>query len=75
MMTNRTMTTEEHSDTELVSRSLAGDRDAFSRIVSRYQTLICSLAYSRIGNLGQSEDIVVSTELYVTKLNEFCVTP
>src|SRR4030095_15396354 len=55
------MTIEEHSDTELVSRSLAGDRDAFSRIVSRYQTLICSLAYSRIGNLGQSEDIAQET--------------
>jgi RNA polymerase sigma factor (sigma-70 family) len=58
-MTNRTM--QEYSDTELVSRSLAGDRDAFSRIVSRYQTLICSLAYSRIGNLGQSEDIAQET--------------
>ena len=50
-MIYRTMTAEEQSDTELVSRSLAGDRDAFSHIVSRYQTLICSLAYSRIGNL------------------------
>jgi RNA polymerase sigma factor (sigma-70 family) len=61
MMINRTMTAEELSDTELVSRSLAGDRDAFSRIVSRYQTLICSLAYSRIGNLGQSEDLAQET--------------
>ena len=61
MMLYRTMTAEEPSDTELVSRSLAGDRDAFSRIVSRYQTLICSLAYSRIGNLGQSEDIAQET--------------
>ena len=55
------MTAEECSDAELVSRSLAGDRDAFSRIVARYQTLICSLAYSRIGNLGQSEDIAQET--------------
>src|SRR3954467_4051118 len=60
-MMNRTMTAEEQRDTELVSRSLAGDRDAFSSIVSRYQTLICSLAYSRIGNLGQSEDIAQET--------------
>ena len=60
-MIYRTMTAEEQSDTELVSRSLAGDRDAFSHIVSRYQTLICSLAYSRIGNLGQSEDIAQET--------------
>src|SRR6478672_668357 len=61
MMTEEMTTAEEQSDTELVSRSLAGDRDAFSRIVSRYQTLICSLAYSRIGNLGQSEDIAQET--------------
>src|SRR5262245_28898469 len=61
MITYSTTTTAEHSDAELVSRSLAGDRDAFSRIVSRYQTLICSLAYSRIGNLGQSEDIAQET--------------
>src|SRR6516162_3325024 len=61
MIINRTMTVEEQSDTELVSRCLAGDRDAFSRIVSRYQTLICSLAYSRIGNLGQSEDVAQET--------------
>src|SRR5215469_11772020 len=61
MIINQTMTVEEQSDTELVSRCLAGDRDAFSRIVSRYQTLICSLAYSRIGNLGQSEDLAQET--------------
>src|SRR5215510_10026813 len=57
----RPMMVQEYSDPELVARSLAGDRDAFSRIVSRYQTLICSLAYSRIGNLGQSEDIAQET--------------
>jgi RNA polymerase sigma factor (sigma-70 family) len=61
------MTTEELSDSELVSRSLAGDREAFSRIVSRYQTLICSLAYSRVGNLGQSEDI--AQETFITAWN------
>jgi RNA polymerase sigma factor (sigma-70 family) len=58
---NTIMTAEENSDSNLVARSLAGDRDAFSCIVSRYQTLICSLAYSRIGNLGQSEDIAQET--------------
>src|SRR5262247_2654630 len=61
MMTNRMMTAAEPTDADLVSRSLAGDRDAFSRIVSRYQTLICSVAYSRIGNLGQSEDVAQET--------------
>ncbi len=60
-MTNRTMPAEEYTDSELVSRCLAGDRDAFSRIVTRYQILICSLAYSRLGNLGQSEDVAQET--------------
>ena len=60
-MPNTTMSPSESSDAELVSRSVAGDREAFSRIVSRYQTLLCSLAYSRIGNLGQSEDIAQET--------------
>jgi RNA polymerase sigma factor (sigma-70 family) len=61
MIMNGKMTTGEHSDAELVSRSLSGDRDAFSRIVVRYQNLICSLAYSRMGNLGQSEDVAQET--------------
>jgi len=55
------------TDAELVSRSLAGDRDAFSRIVSRYQVLICSLAYSRIGNLGLSEDVAQETFIVAWK--------
>jgi RNA polymerase sigma factor (sigma-70 family) len=55
------MTAAQDSDAELVSRTLAGDRDAFSRIVSRYQILICSLAYSRIGHLGLSEDVAQET--------------
>jgi RNA polymerase sigma factor (sigma-70 family) len=61
MMTNRIMTAAQDTDAELVSRTLAGDRDAFSRIVSRYQILICSLAYSRIGHLGLSEDVAQET--------------
>src|SRR6516164_2671099 len=62
MITQETMTAAEYiTDAELVSRTLAGDRDAFNRIVSRYQILICSLAYSRIGHLGHSEDVAQET--------------
>ena len=61
MNMNSKMSVGEYSDAELVSRSLSGDRDAFSRIVVRYQNLICSLAYSRMGNLGQSEDVAQET--------------
>src|SRR3974390_773211 len=49
------------SDPELVTLSLAGDRDAFGFIVTRYQTLLCSLAYSATGSLSQSEDLAQET--------------
>jgi RNA polymerase sigma factor (sigma-70 family) len=49
------------SDSELVKLSLAGDRDAFGLIVTRYQNLLCSLAYSATGSLGQSQDLAQET--------------
>ncbi len=45
------------NDAGLVLASLGGDRDAFGHIVSRYQSLLCSLAYSSVGDLNHSEDI------------------
>ncbi len=48
-------------DDQLWRRSREGDREAFGRIVERYQTLICSLAYSKCGNLAQSEDLAQET--------------
>ena len=45
MMTT-TMSARANNDAELVAASLAGNRDAFGQTVSRYQSLICSLAYS-----------------------------
>jgi RNA polymerase sigma factor (sigma-70 family) len=44
------------ADSELVGAALMGDRAAFGRIVERYQSLLCSIAYSATGNLAQSED-------------------
>jgi RNA polymerase sigma factor (sigma-70 family) len=55
------MKTMEASDAELVTESLTGNRDAFGRIVARYQTLVCSLAYSNTGSLSQSEDLAQET--------------
>jgi RNA polymerase sigma factor (sigma-70 family) len=45
------------SDAALVMASLGGDRAAFCQIVTRYQNLLCSLAYSAVGDLKHSEDI------------------
>jgi RNA polymerase sigma factor (sigma-70 family) len=49
------------NDADLVAGTLSGDRDAFTTIVSRYQSLICSLTYSATGNLGHSEDLAQET--------------
>ncbi|HSY43653.1 MAG TPA: RNA polymerase sigma factor [Candidatus Acidoferrum sp.] len=48
-------------DSELVRATLSGDREAFGRIIARYQALICSLAYSATGSLSQSEDLAQET--------------
>ena len=45
------------NDAALVMASLGGDRDAFCEIVTRYQSLLCSLAYSSVGDFKHSEDI------------------
>ena len=61
MMTLKTMPALEQNDAKLVAESLDGSRDAFRRIVERYQTLICSLAYSATGNVSRSEDTAQET--------------
>ena len=60
-MTLKTMPVLEQNDAELVAESLGGSRDAFRRIVERYQTLVCSLSYSATGNVSRSEDLAQET--------------
>jgi RNA polymerase sigma factor (sigma-70 family) len=61
MMNINTISTVETNDTSLVSQSLTGNREAFGQIVARYQTLICSLAYSATGSFSQSQDLAQET--------------
>ncbi len=61
MMADRMMPMAINNDAELVCDSLAGNRDAFGQIVARYQSLVCSLAYSATGSLSQSEDLAQET--------------
>src|SRR5580658_10644186 len=61
MMTTSMIPVTAQDDAELVDQTLSGNRDAFSHIVSRYQSLICSLTYSATGSLGQSEDLAQET--------------
>jgi RNA polymerase sigma factor (sigma-70 family) len=58
----------EQSDAELVAGCLRGDREAFARIVERYQRLLCSLAFSATGDFSKSEDI--AQEAFVTAWQE-----
>jgi RNA polymerase sigma factor (sigma-70 family) len=60
---NNIMENSNANDSELTSRAAAGHRDAFAQIVTRYQSLVCSLAYSATGSLSQSEDLAQETFL------------
>ncbi|MGP8021991.1 MAG: RNA polymerase sigma factor [Limisphaerales bacterium] len=61
MMTTKAMSLAIPTDADLVGETLSGNRDAFGRIVTRYQSLVCSLAYSATGSFGQSEDLAQET--------------
>jgi len=61
MITTSMISTAAQNDSDLVGETLSGNRDAFSQIVTRYQSLICSLTYSATGSLGQSEDLAQET--------------
>jgi RNA polymerase sigma factor (sigma-70 family) len=61
MLYHQLMGIADGNDPALVQASLNGDREAFAQIVTRYQALIASVAYSATGNLAQSEDIAQET--------------
>ena len=61
MIKTEVMHAAEFSDADLVAESRTGDREAFGRIVERYQTLIASLAYCATGDLSRSEDLAQET--------------
>lgn len=63
MITTEPMRAAELNDAQLVTESLAGNRDAFRQIVERYQTLISSLAYCATGDVSQGEDLAQETFL------------
>jgi len=66
-MTPIALSAADSNDAELVEQSLAGDRQAFGRIVSRYQSLVCALAYSATGSRSHSEDLAQETFLAAWK--------
>jgi len=46
MLSKKPMWSADSDDTRLVGASVVGDREAFAQIVSRYQALVASIAYS-----------------------------
>jgi len=46
---------------KLLEASLAGDRQAFGKIVEQYQSLICAVTFSGTGDLALSEDLAQET--------------
>jgi len=61
MITAKKMPAAGDNDAQLVEWSLTGDRDAFARIVERYQSLVCSITYGATGSLTLSEDLAQET--------------
>ena len=60
--------TRNSSDSELIQASRSGDQAAFGQLVTRYQSLICSVAYNRCGDIGSSEDL--AQEAFVQAWNK-----
>ena len=55
-------------DCELIQASRSGDQAAFGQLVTRYQSLICSVAYNRCGDIASSEDL--AQEAFVQAWNK-----
>jgi RNA polymerase sigma factor (sigma-70 family) len=47
----------QHTDEQLIAQCVAGQHAAFEILVRRYQTLVCSIAYSILGDVATSEDV------------------
>ncbi len=58
---------EDYSDALLMERALAGDEQAFERIVSHYDTLLLNFAVRHVGDYERARDIVqhVWLQLYL----------
>jgi RNA polymerase sigma factor (sigma-70 family) len=51
----------DRADTDLVASVRGGDLNAFSEIVSRYQQVVCAVAFSACGSHALSEDVAQET--------------
>ncbi|MDH4238663.1 MAG: sigma-70 family RNA polymerase sigma factor [Phycisphaerae bacterium] len=49
------------NEAELLQASLAGSREAFGSIIEQYQSLICGITYSAMGDVSKSEELAQET--------------
>ena len=54
---------EKYSDEMLIRRTLQGDKDAFGFLVERYKGAVHTLAYRKLGDFHDAEDIAQETFL------------
>lgn len=45
------------TDKELVERTLSGDKNAFEMLVTKYQGIVYSLTFHKLGNFADAEDV------------------
>jgi RNA polymerase sigma-70 factor, ECF subfamily len=55
-------------DKELVGRYLNGDKQAFSRLVERYQSLVYNLCFRLVGSVHEAEDL--TQDIFVRLLDK-----
>ena len=56
-----------NDDVELIQRSLAGDENAFAKLVKKYQKQVHALAWRKVGDFHIAEEITQDTFLQVYK--------
>lgn len=65
--TNSSPTDDTLTDSDLLTLVASGDHRAFGSLVERYQNLVCSVAYSIVGDFKRSEDLAQDSFLIVWK--------
>ena len=56
-----------NDDVKLIQRSLAGDENAFAKLVKKYQKQVHALAWRKVGDFHVAEEITQDTFLQVYK--------
>lgn len=67
MKMNPTINMETPTEIRVLELCTQGDQAAFEQLVTRYQGLLCAMAYSAVGNSARSEDLAQETFIIAWK--------